>query len=897
MLNGEHTNYIIKDLTYRGIIADEFQDEVIDHICSAVEKEIQNGLRFIDAYHKVLRSFGHNAGLRETQNQILQTSNKTIRIMFKNYLTIALRNLRKHSFYTFINVMGLAVGIASCLLIVLFISDELKYDRHHKDADAIFRVDTEIKFGVNHVKVATNSAMMADALRNDYAEVEHSARFYNSSSMLIRRLDQNFKEKNVVYGDSSVLTVFTIPLISGNSKTALTDPHTMIISQQTAEKYFPNEDPLGQTLIIQNKENFKITGVFENMPSTSHFHFNIILSLVTEPYNKDGQWLSANFFTYAKLKPGADYKVLNSKFPAMIEKYAVPQLKMGLGKDFTIAKFNAAGNKLEWKLRPLTYIHLHSDLQAEIEPNSDITYVYLFGAIGLFILSIACINFMNLSTARSANRAKEVGVRKVMGSLRSHLIRQFLTESVLLSAFSFLLAVGIAWLVVPLFRDLSGKDLLIPFGSGFFWMIVILSILIVGILAGAYPSFFLSAFRPVNVLKGNVSLGMKSGLIRSSLVIFQFSISILLIIGTIAINKQLGFIQNTKIGFNKDQVIIIRDTYALENQVESFKEEILKDSRVLNGTISGFLPVSGTDRTDNSYWPQGSLPTADNLVNLQVWRVDYNYISTLGMTVKSGRDFSKEFSADSGAVILNEASIKMFGIEGDPIGKKISRYVDEKGDGNLDPNRTADLVIIGVVENFNFESLKKNISPLAMILRKSNGLVSFRFEAKDAQDVINAIEKTWKTMAPGLPFSYTFLDESFAKMYSAEQRLGKIFIIFASLAILIACLGLFALTSFTAQLRTKEIGIRKVLGASVSGIILLLSKEFGKLIVISFFIAAPIAWWGIDWWLKSYSYKAEIGVYVYLLAGVSAFVVAWITMSFQSFKAASSNPVKSLRNE
>ena len=816
--------------------------------------------------------------------------------MLRNYFIIAFRNLKKHRFYTLINVVGLAIGIASCLIILLYVNHDLSYDRHHAEANRIYRVNCEIKFGPNHLNMAVAPGPLAEALRTDFPEIEHAGRFWNNGSMLIKRTDQNIKESAIVFADSSVFNIFTIPFLQGNAKQALRDPYTMVISRRAAEKYFPGENPIGQTLIVENKDNYKVTGVFEDMPLTSHFNFDILLSLLSTDYHKDANWLSNNFSTYLLLRPDASYKALEAKFPKMIDTYAGPQAKLALGNDFTMEKFRASGNKIEYTLMPLTDIHLHSDLTAELGVNSDITYVYLFGAIALFILSIACINFMNLSTARSSNRAKEVGVRKVMGSLRSHLVGQFLAESIILSMFSFLLALALAWLALPAFNELSNKELALPFSRGLFWGGLAVGALIVGVLAGLYPSFFLSAFRPVNVLKGNVSLGMKSGLIRSSLVVFQFSISIFLIIGTIAVNRQLGFIQDRKIGFNKDQVIVINDAYGLEDQIQSFKDEVLKDSRILSGTISGFLPVSGTNRNDNTHWPEGVQPSDENMVALQCWRVDYDYIKTLGMKIKTGRDFSKEFPSDSGAVILNEAAQKLFGFTEDPIGKKISTFNGDAS-GGIDREHPKSFPVVGIVEDFNFESLKQNIAPLAFFLDKSTGLVSFRFQAKDAQEVISTIEKSWKALAPGMPFSYSFLDDDFGRMYSAEQRLGKIFIVFAALAIVIACLGLFALTAFTAEQRTKEIGIRKVLGASVSSIVVLLSKEFGKLILIAFIIATPFAWYGITWWLKSYTYKAEIGAMVYILAGVFAFVIAWLTMGYQSIRAANSDPVKSLRSE
>lgn len=542
-------------------------------------------------------------------------------------------------------------------------------------------------------------------------------------------------------------------------------------------------------------------------------------------------------------------------------------------------------------------IHLHSDRIAEIGINSDITYIYLFGAIAAFILIIACINFMNLSTARSANRAKEVGVRKVMGSLRPHLVRQFLTESIVLSAFSFVLALGLVWLALPYFNDLAGITLSLPWTNGLAWLEVGAAAVVVGILAGLYPSFFLSAFNPANVLKGNLSLGMKSGLVRSTLVVFQFSVSIVLIIGTIAVNQQLAFIQQKKIGFNKDQVIVIKDAYGMGEQLRAFKTDVLKDSRIISGTISGFLPVTGTNRSDNTFWPDGVQPTQENLVSIQCWRVDEDYVKTLGMEIKDGRDFSLDFPSDSSGVILNEAALNLFGITENPVGKRISTWNGGRGTNDPDSKNPRRYTVIGVVENFHFESLRQSITPLAFFLDKSIGLISFRFEAQHTAEVIQNIQSNWEKMAPGLPFAYSFLDEDFQRMYTAEQRLGKIFLLFAGLAIVIASLGLFALTAFTAEQRTKEIGIRKVMGASVTSIVFLLSREFGKLIIIAFLLAVPLAWFGISKWLDSYTYRVTISVAIYVLAGVLAFVIAWLTMGYQSFRAATADPVRSLRSE
>jgi putative ABC transport system permease protein len=898
-LTKDHIDYIIKDLNYRGIIAEGVQEELLDHICSLTEGEMERGSRFIDAYHLALRSFGHTAGLRQTQKQIIKAENTKPIDMLKNYFIIALRNLRKHSFYSFINVAGLSIGLAICMIIVLFVYNEWQYDKHFTNADRIYRIRCEVTFGGNDIKGLYTPGPMAATLLADYPEVEAAVRLRDRGSYLVKRTTENIKEQKVMWVDKDFFKVFSIPLLAGNPATALAEPNSIAISKTLADKLFPNENALGQTLILDNEINAKVGAVYADLPAQSHFHFQLLISTEGDARIKqDDRWYSNNFYTYVLLRDGADPKQLESKFPQLIVERTLPQLKDVLGQDFSMEKFKEAGNKLEYYLQPITDIHLKSAFTGEFEPNFDINYIYLFGAVAMFILIIACINFMNLSTARSANRAKEVGIRKVMGSFRSHLMRQFLTESVLLSLLSLLLAVGLAYFLLPIFNDLSERQLTIPFGSGFFYGTVIGAGLLVGLAAGVYPSFFLSAFKPVQVLKGHVALGMKSGVIRSALVVFQFTVSIFLVISTLAVYRQLNFIQNKKLGFTKEQVIVIEDAYALGDNRMAFKNEVMSTGKITSATMSGFLPVAGGFRGDNPWWIEGRDPAQqENLVSLQNWWVDHDYIKTLGMNVKMGRDFSMDFPSDSLAVILNEAAVKTFNFPGEVIGSRIATFGNAPT-GGPDKENLIVLTVVGVVENFHYESLKQNITPVMMALGKRvNGPISFRFQSQDAQEIIQLVESKWKQIAPGEPFAYYFLDEKFGSMYAAEMRLGKVFGVFAVLAILIASLGLFALTAFTAEQRTKEIGIRKVLGASVSSIVLLLSKEFGKLVVIAFVLAAPLAWLGIDWWLKEYTYRTEIGVGLYLLAGIAAFLVAWITMSFQSFRAAANDPVKSLRSE
>jgi putative ABC transport system permease protein len=891
-LTNEHISFIIKDLNHRGIVLESFQDEVIDHVCSAVEAEMKKGVRFMDAYQSVISAFGHTRGLQDTQKQSIKSENKSTPRMLRNYFLTAYRNLMKYRFYTFINVAGLAIGLASCMIILLYVINETSYDKHYADNHRLYRVNSEIKFGPNHLIMAVCPAPMAETLARDFAEVEFSARLFDTGTTIFKHGDEAFKETATIFADSGIFKIFPMHFLAGDPDRALTSPNTMVISRKAADKYFPEGNALGNSLRTNRNEEWKITGVIEDMPSTGHFRFDFLLSLVTIDYNRDQNWLSNNFNTYVKLREGADPRALEAKFPKMVDTYAGPQARAALGNDFTMEKFRATGNKLEYTLIPVTDIHLHSDRGVELGANSDVTYVYLFSAIALFILVIACINFMNLSTARSASRAREVGIRKVMGSFRSHLVRQFLLESILISVIAILLAVGIAWLIVPAFNDLARKELVLPVFEIRFWLIAMIGALTVGCLAGLYPAFFLSAFKPVSVLKGQLSSGSRSGFIRGALVVFQFWISIVLVVSTIAVSRQLAFIQTKKVGFNKDQVIVVRDANAMGNQIRSFKDEVLKDNRITSGTISGFLPVEGFNRSDNAHWPEGKEPTAENLVSLQVWWVDHDYVKTLGMNIIQGRDFSPEFPSDSGAVILNQAAVQLFGLGDDPIGKKITTFGDTPK-----PEDAQNYPVIGVVENFHFESMRNSIGALGLFLRRDQSSISFRFNGSNVKDVVDMIENTWKQMAPGIPFAYEFLDEDFTRMYAAEQRLGNVFAIFAGLAIVIACLGLFALTAFTAEQRTKEIGIRKVLGARVTGIVLLLSSQFGKLILIAFVLAVPVAWYAIKWWLEDFTYKTEIGVTVYAIAGLSAFAIAWLTMSFQSIKAAISNPVNSLRSE
>ena len=808
--------------------------------------------------------------------------------MIRNYLKIAIRNLRKQRGFTFINIFGLATGLACCLLITLYVVDELSYDRYNEKADRIYRINTDIRFGGNDMHMATSPDPMGPTLLKDYPQVENFVRLHGRGTFLVKETGQtnNLRENDIIYADSTLFDVFTLPLLVGNPKRALVEPNTVVISESAAKRHFGNQNPMGKTLLFDNAFSYRVTGVMRDMPTNSHFHTDFFVCMRSDNYEW-GRWLSNNHQTYILLKEGVDAQRFSHNFETIIQKYVGPQAQEFVGT--TIDQLRKSGNRIDYSLIPMTDIHLHSKQNIELAPNSDIQYVYTFSAVAIFILLIACINFMNLSTARSANRAKEVGVRKVLGSVQRQLIGQFMTESVLMAILSMVLALVIVALTLPFFNDISSKQLTIDhlFIPQFLPVLLALP-LGVGLLAGSYPAFFLSSFRPISVLKGKINLGLKSAGLRSGLVVFQFMMSVILIVGTMVVYRQINFIQTTKVGFNRNQVLTINEAYALGKQTQAFKDEVRKLPGVTNGSVSGYLPVP-SNRSDSPLFPEGQVDQ-NKAVSTQQWGVDYDYIPTLGMELKEGRNFSREFGADSTGIILNETAVKVFGFK-DPIGKRIMRMLDNEG------KNFKTYTVIGVVKNFHFESLRHTIGAVAMMMEPNQGAISFRLSSQDMPTMVKQIEAKWKQMAPGIPFTYSFLDDSFDAMYRAEQRVGQIVLTFSVLAILIACLGLFGLAAFMAEQRTKEIGVRKVLGATTASIVGLLSKDFLRLVLIAILIATPIAWYGMNAWLKDFAYKIDVPWWVFVLAGSVAVFIAFVTVSFQSIKAALMNPVKSLRSE
>jgi putative ABC transport system permease protein len=808
--------------------------------------------------------------------------------MIKNYFKTARRNLWKNKTFSVINIAGLSIGVSCFLLITLYVLDEISYDKYNKHANRIYRIDDQIKVGSFLYNGAQTPGIMGPSFAKDFQQVEQYVRLRNIGGIVIKKDQENIREDKVIYADSSLFEVFTLPMIAGDLKTALKEPHSLVITESTAKKYFNSTDAIGKILIINDKGNYKITGVIKDIPGQSHFNFDFFMPLSELEESRNNGWLNTICYTYILLKPGTDIYRLEKQFNKAMNAYEAPQFKpeMNMSQD----EFEKAGNYTTCSLMPLTKIHLYSNKMEELATNGSIRYVYIFSAIAIFILLIACVNFMNLSTARSSNRAKEVGVRKVLGSLRNNLIAQFLAESFLISGLSFIIAIVVALLLLPLFNQLTDKHisasvLLRPF---IFFGILLLSI-IVGLVAGGYPAFFLSAFRPIAVLKGNISRGFKGSALRNALVVFQFSISIILMIGTVVIYNQLNYIRNKNIGFNKEQVLMLQNTYVLRNtEAKVFRDELLQMPGIKSATTTGYLPVSGA-RSDRAFVTS---PTFDgkNFILMQQWPVDENYIPTLQIQLQNGRNFSAQFPTDSAAVVINEAAAKFLG-SGDPINKKMYR-LDDAATGKL-----IAYTVIGVIKNFNFNSLHEQVAPLVFNLQEDNGSMALRISTGDIPGLISKIKIKWKAMAPAQPFSYSFLDDEFTRQYNADQRTGNISMVFSILAILIACLGLFGLVTYAAEQRTKEIGIRKILGAAIPDIIGLLSKDFVKLIVIAVCIASPFAWWMMNRWLQDFAYRINIEWWIFAATGLLVLLIALITALFQTIKAALMNPVKSLKSE
>ena len=810
--------------------------------------------------------------------------------MLKNYLKIAWRNLLKNKGFTAINIIGLSLGIGCFIIIAMFVTDELSYDKFNEKADRIYRVHSDISFGGTDLNMAVSADPMGETLKKDYPEVESYARFYGSNgSKLIKKGGEYINETAVVHADSTLFEVFTLPVLYGNPKTALSRPNTVVLTKTAAERYFESaEKALGESIETDDNTRtlYEITAVIEDVPKNSHFNFDFFFSMENISYTY-GNWGSHNFHTYVVLREGTDYLAFNDNFRTVIKNYFLPQISQFVDIE-SLEAFEQQGNRLKYTLFPLTDIHLKSDQGVQLGANGNIQYVYIFSAAALFILILACINFMNLTTARSSGRSREVGIRKVLGTNKASLIWQFLTESTLIAFLSLIIGLLFVKLTLGWFNDLSGKEMLIASLFSIKSIIFLLFLpLVIGLLAGLYPAFFMSAFKPITVLKGKLSTGHQKNFLRNFLVVFQFATSIVLIIGTVVIYKQLNHIQNSNLGFNKDQVLIVDNSGVPSDTRNSLKSEIEQLTEVKSASFGGFVPVSGSSRSDTTFSTE-TVMTISNGFNMQYWGVDYEYIDNMNMEIIEGRNFSRSFGTDSTALILNETAARLTGFE-NPVGKKL--YTTD-GDNNSITH-----TIIGIVKNFNYESLKSNVGALSFELRNNSWASAYRFNSADVTKLVDVIEEKYRSVAPGMPFEYSFLDESFDEMYRQEQRVGRVALTFAILAIIIACLGLLGLATYIAEQRTKEIGVRKVLGASVSNIVKMLSIDFIKLVLLAFIIAAPIAYLFMNKWLQDFAYKMELNLWIFVLTGIIALIIALFTLSFQAIRAAVSNPVKSLRTE
>ncbi|QRR00091.1 ABC transporter permease [Dyadobacter sandarakinus] len=793
--------------------------------------------------------------------------------MLKNYLKIAFRNLWKHKVFSFLNVMGLTVGMSACFLIFMYVSFELSYDAFHTKGDRIYRLVTDIKTPSETINTSVTSWAFAPAIKADFPEVEAVTRV-SSGSFLVRKGDIKFQEDKTLFADSTLFKVFDFKMIAGDPKTALKDQLSIVLPQKTAKKYFGDADPIGQTLLLSGDGlPAKVTGVIEDIPENSQIKGEMIVSMVsmTQRFNKglDDQWGNFGAITYLLLKPGTSATALEKKLPAFLQNRAGKTMKE---------------SQMYYKLflEPMRDVYLHSTRDSE--ERGSMNNVYIFSAVAVFILLIACINFINLTTARSVERAKEVGVRKVVGARKSLLATQFIAESVLLCLIAFVFSVVLSAVVAPLFNDLAGKTVTTGiFGNVAFLPVMFLAAVLIGVLAGSYPAVVLSSFEPVVVLKGRFTTSVKGILLRKGLVTLQFAISIALIIATIIVYTQMNFMRNRDLGFNKEQMVIV-NTEGDPNK-ESFRQSLMNLAGVKSTSASSSVPGSGNP---GAYSEIENKSGDLQIANLDLYFVDFDYIPNFGLKMVAGRPFSREFGTDTTqAMVMNEAAVKLFGYSSpeQAIGRRFRQWGREGK-------------IVGVIKDFHFRSLQETIKPLTMRI-EPNGtqLVAVKVEGSKVRGVLAAMEDKWKSVIPNRPFSYYFLDEFFDRQYRAEERFEKLFFNFAVLAIFISCLGLLGLASYSTMQRTKEIGVRKVMGASVGSIVGLLSRDFLKLVVLAFVIASPIAYYGMNKWLQSFAYRTDIYLWIFAVAAGLSFAIAFLTVSFQSIKAALMNPVKSLRSE
>jgi putative ABC transport system permease protein len=802
--------------------------------------------------------------------------------MISNYIKMAFRIMMHQKAYSTINIAGLSIGIATSLLILLYIADELSFDRFHKDADRIYRMAFAARMQGTDFNTVSTPVPLAEGLRAEVPGVESTVRFVVWRNMSMSLEEKRFTESNFLVADSNFFDFFSFPLLAGDARTALTGTNRVVLSASAAQRYFGNENPLGKIILMgSEKKALEVTAVAEDAPANSHLQFDMVLSGESWEFMQTNKnWTAVNLYTYFKVVPGADISRVKSQIDQLTVRHIGPELETFIGIPFQ--DFLKAGNNVGLLIQPLPDIHLKSDLKEELTPNGDIQYLYIFGAIALFILVVACINFMNLTTARSANRAKEVGVRKSIGALRGRLVAQFISESMLYSVIATVVAIALISTLLPSFNLLSGKSLALTsllrpeLLSG----IVVLTFLI-GLLAGSYPAFYLTAFRPAEVLKGKLRSGTKHSSLRNSLVVFQFVISVGMILSSLVVYKQLRYMQEKNLGFGKENVIRLLHTWSLGNQAKAFKNELTSQPEFSSASFASELPpyISWS----MAFRKSGS----DQDYILQASRVDVDNLETMKYELTQGRFFSRDFPSDTAAVVINEAAFRQMGLT----------TIENQTIYNYADTPVKPMKIVGVMKDFNYESLRQTVKPLALMAGKEqNGVLAIRVTEGNIQEQLKLLESIWKKYSTDA-FEFTFLDQDFDKLFRSEKRIGTIILLFTGLTIFIACLGLFGLATYTSQQRAKEISIRKVMGASVSQIVQLLFKDLTLLVIIAFFIAVPLSVYGMYQWLQGFAYHISIDGWVVLLAGLASLLITVLSIGYQSAKAATENPVKALKSE
>jgi putative ABC transport system permease protein len=807
--------------------------------------------------------------------------------MFKNSMKIAMRNFLKHKGFSFINVFGLAVGIACCLLIVLYVLDETSYEKGNPKADRVYRIGLHAFLNNKPIDVVVGCAPLAPTLAKEVPEVESAARARNFGFPVFRYGEKVFSEERVFSVDPAFCDIFAVRFLHGDPKTALEKPETLVVTKSMAAKYFGAEDPMGKVIRSDNRRNYLVTGVIEDCPPNTHLHYDFLASLATYADSRSTIWINNNYYVYVLLRPGASPKAFEAKLADLVKKYVGPQVQAAIGT--SLEQFFKSGGQYRYFIQPLTSIHLTSHYDAEAEPNSDVSYVYIFSAIAVGILLVACFNFINLSTARAANRAREVGVRKTLGSSQDQLVRQFLTEAMLMSFLAVLGALAIVQLSLPAFNRLIGKHVFIPYFQNIAVIPSLLGLAVAtGLIAGLYPAFFLASFDPATVLKTETVGSRRKSRLRNVLVVFQFAVSIILIVGTLIVQRQLHFIQNKNLGFEKEQLVIIKKTDDLADRLAGFKQELLNNPNIVVASNSTNL-VSG--QYGNSVF---QIPGPAGQENHLLWTstADPDFVKTYKISMIAGRFFEKDRPADLRSVVINEAAARELGWT-EAVDKQLFAPGPTAGQGQP-------LTVIGVMKDFHFESLHRPIRPLIMGILRSGAagrFVTVRIGTQNVRATMAFLEATWKKFALNQAFEYEFFDDYFARVYLAEYRTGTIFLYFSMLAIIIACLGLFGLASFVTEQRTREIGIRKVLGASVSDVVLLLTGQFVRWVLIGNLFAWPIAYLVMKKWLQRFAFQAGFSVWTLLIASLLMLVFALVTVSYQTIRSAMTNPARSLKFE